>query len=562
MSSNPAAPSLIGIVDTPGFAGDVAVSGDTAFVADGAAGVQIIDVSNPAAPAITGHCDTPGDGLGVAVSGEYALVADGWQGLQITDGACAGSGLVGSFDGLGEPQDVELSGNHAFVADGYTGLQILDVGNPAAPSRLGGVDLTGRRAQRGRLRNSRLRRRRGRLGLREQQQPPDRRRRRSRRALRRRRHWWPAPLRRPTSPSRGTSPTSRTPGWRGLVIVDVSDSAAPAVVGSLGTGCASGVAVSGTYAYLANGCGALQIIDVSDPAVPALVGGVGLPGSASGVFVSGSYAYVASGDGGLQIVDVGNPAAPSLVGGIATGGNAVRVVVRDGLAYVANDLGGLVTVDVSNPSQPSLATRQETRGSARSVALAGDLAFVVGPGSGLEVLRLTPPLRDVTWSSGEAMTATVPAGYPPGPYHLRARTRSPRRRLLANAFRACTRRTLDVRLAPWLPPIPRGAPTPVERSPITWRLEVDGDGEFVCPRPRHEADLLLPALPAQVSRFSTSPPPSPARSRSSCCWCRRGTPESSDCWPTTRKRPTPCGRRSPRPAGSRSRAATPGTTRS
>ena len=491
---NPAAPSLLGVVDTPGSAGDVAVTGDTAYVADGAAGVQLIDVSNPAAPAVIGHCDTPGDGLGVAVSGEYALVADGWQGLQITDGSCAGSGLVGSVDGLGEPQDVELSGNHAFVVESGAGLQILDVGNPAAPSRLGGVGLpnyalsvvvSGSHAYVAGWSWSH----------RSSLQIVD--------------------VSDPAAPSVvgtiGGPPYNATdvaiagdlayvadPWLAGLVIVDVSDSAAPAVVGSLGTGCASGVAVSGTYAYLANGCGALQIIDVSGPAVPALVGGVGMPGAASGVFVSGSYAYVASGDGGLQIVDIGNPAAPSLVGGIATGGNAVRVVVRDGLAYVANDQGGLVTVDVSDPSQPALATRQQTRGSARSVALAGDLAFVVGPGSGLEVLRLTPPLRDVAWSSGEAMTATVPAGYPPGLYHLRASNQEPDATTLPNAFRACTRRTLDVRLAPWLPPIPRRAPTPVERSPITWRLEVDGEGEFVCPRPRHEAELLLPALPASV----------------------------------------------------------------
>ena len=307
----------------------------------------------------------------------------------------------------------------------------------------------------------------------------------------------PSPEATPTSPPTSTTTTQASTAATSRL----STSAArppPRWSLKLETGCASGIAVSGTYAYLANGCGALQIIDVSAPSTPVLGGSVGMPGSAGSVFLSGSYAYVASGDGGLQIVDVGNPAAPTLVGGSATGGYAVRVVVRDDLAYVVNDGGSLVTVDVSNPAQPSLATRQDTRGSAKSVALAGDLAFVVGPGSGLEVLRPNPPLRDVAWSSGEAMTATVPAGYPPGSYDLRVTNQEPEGTTLLNAFRACTRRALDVRLAPWLPPIPRGAPTPVERSPITWRLEVDGDAEFVCPRPRHQADLLLPALPAHL----------------------------------------------------------------
>ena len=145
--SNPAAPSLVGIVDTLGWAQHVAVSGDTAFVADGdehgptGTGVAVIDVSDPAVPALLCRHSTPGEGAGVAVAGGYAFVADGPAGLQITDGQCAGSGLVGSYDALGGPQDIELSGNHAFVADGGAGLQILDVSNPAAPSRLGGVGL-------------------------------------------------------------------------------------------------------------------------------------------------------------------------------------------------------------------------------------------------------------------------------------------------------------------------------------------------------------------------------------------------------------------------------------
>jgi hypothetical protein len=44
--------------DTPGAASNVA--GDLAFVADGANGLQIVNITNPASPSIVGACDTPG----------------------------------------------------------------------------------------------------------------------------------------------------------------------------------------------------------------------------------------------------------------------------------------------------------------------------------------------------------------------------------------------------------------------------------------------------------------------------------------------------------------------
>jgi hypothetical protein len=80
------------------------------------------------------------------------------------------------------------------------------------------------------------------------------------------------------------------------------------------------VAVSGHYAYVADGGAGLQVIDVSDPANPRRVGGYDTPGYAGGVAVSGHYAYVADGDAGLQVIDVSDPANPRRVGGYDTPG--------------------------------------------------------------------------------------------------------------------------------------------------------------------------------------------------------------------------------------------------
>ena len=53
--SDPGAPALLGTRDTRGIASDVAVAGDYAYVADGAAGIEVVDVSDPAAPRLVAN---------------------------------------------------------------------------------------------------------------------------------------------------------------------------------------------------------------------------------------------------------------------------------------------------------------------------------------------------------------------------------------------------------------------------------------------------------------------------------------------------------------------------
>ena len=50
--SSPSSPALIGTYNTLGYAQDVTVSGNYAYVADNTAGLQIIDISNPSSKAL------------------------------------------------------------------------------------------------------------------------------------------------------------------------------------------------------------------------------------------------------------------------------------------------------------------------------------------------------------------------------------------------------------------------------------------------------------------------------------------------------------------------------
>jgi hypothetical protein len=130
-------------------------------------------------------------------------------------------------------------------------------------------------------------------------------------------------------------------GDKGLRVINVADPAHPTEVGFYDTpGYARGVAVSGSYAYVADGDG-LRVINVADPAHPTEVGFYDTPGIAEGVAVSGSYAYVATWDG-LRVINVADPAHPTEVGFYDTPGWAHGVAVSGSYAYVANGGGGLV----------------------------------------------------------------------------------------------------------------------------------------------------------------------------------------------------------------------------
>jgi hypothetical protein len=70
----------------------VAVSGNLAFVADGAGGLRVVDVSDPASPTEVGFYVPPGGALTVAADGKRAYVGDLSGGLSILE--YAGSARV------------------------------------------------------------------------------------------------------------------------------------------------------------------------------------------------------------------------------------------------------------------------------------------------------------------------------------------------------------------------------------------------------------------------------------------------------------------------------------
>ena len=134
-------PAPVAALNIPGYANNVEVVGDYAYVAAGAAGLQIVNVGNRQTPAIIAALNTPGNANDVAVVAGKAYVADGQEGLRVIDVSNPAAPVaLGFVDTPGNAEDVAVVGPRAYVADGAAGLQIIDVSDPSAPTIIGTAD--------------------------------------------------------------------------------------------------------------------------------------------------------------------------------------------------------------------------------------------------------------------------------------------------------------------------------------------------------------------------------------------------------------------------------------
>jgi hypothetical protein len=161
-------------------------------------------------------------------------------------------------------------------------------------------------------------------------------------------------------------------------------------------GDASGIAVAGTFAYVADGETGLAVVDISDPRAPALVRVVATPGWAGGVRIASGLAYVTvrpldrnqPGPSRFELFDLENPGNPQHIGSTELPGRADGVWVLGTRTYVADWDLGLTVVDVESPEAPQALRTIETPGDAQNVCVSGDLAFVADGLSGLTIIDL------------------------------------------------------------------------------------------------------------------------------------------------------------------------------
>lgn len=191
-----------------------------------------------------------------------------------------------------------------------------------------------------------------------------------------------------------------------LNTVDLSRPGALTVVGSVqsqGTPSSTteirGIALAGNLAFIANEAAGLRVVDITDPAMPVALGGYGKPYS-TGQFVAVAtakeYVLVADTVDGLAIFDTTNVRSWSAAGQPAiwfdpARGPAYDVVVRGNYAYVARGASGLDIWDIANPLAPTKFSALTQSGfSPVTLTVYKDHLYALDGGSKLYVVELVP----------------------------------------------------------------------------------------------------------------------------------------------------------------------------
>jgi hypothetical protein len=344
--TDPAQPVLVGQCLVVGE--HAVVRSGLSFCA-GAEGLEIVDVG---APPETGlRAWLPGPRMeGVEVVGNYALLAEGPAGLGIVDISDAAHPVrLASVDTGGDTVDVAVEGDLAFVADstnGTGGVRVVDISDPAQPVLLNGPnDWRGDRID---VEGGIVGLMGGLLRFIDFNDPS-------------------APVLVGQHAGAGGSPSGRIHMEGGLAYVAgngdsdasfrVFDLSRPGEgpIGVLGdTGRALGVDLSRGIACVAVG-GGMGVVDISDPAASALLGTIGMPpGPPEAVAFVGQHALVSLDDGPVWLVDLRDPASPRRAAALDAWRNFAPTVwdieVDGEVAYLVQSNSGLFVFDLSDCS--------------------------------------------------------------------------------------------------------------------------------------------------------------------------------------------------------------------
>jgi hypothetical protein len=181
------------------------------------------------------------------------------------------------------------------------------------------------------------------------------------------------------------------PATLDLIVVDLHNPAAPAVVGRVAVGAASfvDVKVAGPLAFVAAGSAGLRIVDVGNPTAPRIIATAATPGNAAGVDVANGYAYVGASTA-LVVVDIHNPNAPFVAGSLPI--PATRVAAANGKVYAL--AGSFQVVDVSSPTAPTVTGTANSFG-AQALDVLGTDVYLASAESGLYAVNVQNPLAPV-----------------------------------------------------------------------------------------------------------------------------------------------------------------------
>ncbi|MHA1277700.1 MAG: DUF4332 domain-containing protein [Candidatus Helarchaeota archaeon] len=392
--------------DTSGTAHDVFVAGDYAYIADGASGLAIIDISDPTAPKTPIYRDTNGYSYAVWIEGNYAFVADGSSGLAIIDISNPEYPGIPVYKPMaGDAYDVKVKGNYAYLACYLNGLAVIDISDPTNPgdpiyegipfgtmnSGSDTIFVEGNYAFSNYWGNG------SGMVIFDVTNVSD-----------------PGPPKLIETNItafdvkdvvvKGNNAFLATNSM-GLVIINITNHFSffhdyityecfiPERIWSEKTRKANGLFVEGDHVFVA--CeGGLALIDISNVTNPSTPVYKNLPDDARNVFIDGNYAFVAMGEHGLAIIKIAGAPDPSTpIYKATTYNDSLDICVVGDYAYVAES-DGLVVIDITDPLNPGVIINESLPGTS-GICVDGLNVFLAGS-YGLAIINISNPLNPST----------------------------------------------------------------------------------------------------------------------------------------------------------------------
>lgn len=318
-------------------------------------GFQIVDVSVPESPVFIGECELLGYTGSMAVDGDFAYVSyifEYDEGLQIIDiSDPTNPEIVGSCAILDVSHDIEIINGVAFVAIDDFGLQIVDLSNPSNPQELSSIEFNQGSSwidyNDGYIYSVA-----GDYGM------------------------YVIDVNDPANPSLAAGPcwigpicsediiteddfayVSCTHGTGfGMVVVDISDPSTPhyQVLLNLGIDPTAKMDMFHEFVFIARGESGFTVVSVETPTAPYPYSDyVPAEGIISDAAICGNYAYIIDG-AAFKVIDVSNPAEPAEVACLDSFHNSTQVLINDTFSLVSTDSSLVYCISINSPQNPVL----------------------------------------------------------------------------------------------------------------------------------------------------------------------------------------------------------------
>ncbi len=181
--------------------------------------------------------------------------------------------------------------------------------------------------------------------------------------------------------------------FQGLVVVDLSDPASPAVLGTEWVlGSPDSVAVRGGRVFLGAGFFGVQVVDAADPTSPVWTDTVFVGDVVVDVSVSGGTLLVGDLLNGVELFSLGRDGAIEQVGSYESAGWVEDSILYGSTLYVRDLFGRLEVVDVRTMSSPQRLDRISGAGRSEVSARYGhDMVVKPGAWMGIQVMDVATP---------------------------------------------------------------------------------------------------------------------------------------------------------------------------